>query len=287
MQPAGARLRVEGGMIGKAGKDRRAGRDGGQRGRPVLQRPGAAEIPEAGCDRTPGDRCAADALCPGLPAGAFQADPRGTPPRCRPPATATGGRSWPRSTAWTWPARCWRWSSEEEGFRLTGFIRPAALTRSNRKEITFFVNGRWVQDTPLTAALLQAYHTLLMVGRYPLAALFLEVPPEEVDVNVHPAKAEVRFRNPDKVFSFVQRSARRALLAYTPVPQVATQNLWGSAPSQPRTIDPTWSLAHDADRATGEQWMAEAGDRAEGNRQRPASRSRPNHPHSPKCRSCA
>jgi DNA mismatch repair ATPase MutL len=80
-----------------------------------------------------------------------------------------------------------------QGFRLTGYISPAALTRSNRKEITFFINGRWVQDTSLSAALLQAYHTLLMVGRYPMAALFLDLDPEEVDVNVHPAKAEVRF----------------------------------------------------------------------------------------------
>ncbi len=132
-----------------------------------------------------------------------------------------------------------------QSYKLSGFISPTALTRSNRKEITFFVNGRWVQDTPLNAALLQAYHTLLMVGRYPLAVLFLEVPPEEVDVNVHPAKAVVRFRNPDKAFSFVQRATRRALLAYAPVPQVAPQNLWGSAPSQPRMIDPTWSLAHE------------------------------------------
>ena len=134
--------------------------------------------------------------------------------------------------------------ADEDGFKLTGFISPTALTRSNRKEITFFVNGRWVQDTPLTSALLQAYHTLLMVGRYPLASIFIEVPPEEVDVNVHPAKAEVRFRSPDKVFSFVQRSTRRALLAYTPVPQLVPQNLWG-VPSPPGQIDPTWSLAHD------------------------------------------
>jgi DNA mismatch repair protein MutL len=135
--------------------------------------------------------------------------------------------------------------SDEEGFKLSGFISPVALTRSNRKEITFFINGRWVQDTPLTQALLQAYHTLLMVGRYPLAALFLEVPPEEVDVNVHPAKAEVRFRSPDKAFSFVQRSARRAILAYTPVPQIATQNLWGRSDDRPQTVDPAWSLAHE------------------------------------------
>jgi DNA mismatch repair protein MutL len=142
--------------------------------------------------------------------------------------------------------------AEEDGFKLSGFISPTALTRSNRKEITFFVNGRWVQDTPLNAALLQAYHTMLMVGRYPLAALFLEVPPEEVDVNVHPAKAEVRFRNSDKAFSFVQRATRRALLAYAPVPQVAPQNLWGSASSQPRTIDPAWSLSHEESNVEGQ-----------------------------------
>ena len=142
--------------------------------------------------------------------------------------------------------------SEEEGFKLTGYISPTALTRSNRKEITFFVNGRWVQDTPLTSALLQAYHTLLMVGRYPMATIFIEVPPEEVDVNVHPAKAEVRFRSPDKAFSFVQRSTRRALLAYTPIPQLAPQNLWGSS-SQPAQIDPSWSLAHDFDTETRNQ----------------------------------
>jgi DNA mismatch repair protein MutL len=141
---------------------------------------------------------------------------------------------------------------EEERFKLTGFISPVALTRSNRKEITFFINGRWVQDTPLTQALLQAYHTLLMVGRFPLAALFLEVPPEEVDVNVHPAKAEVRFRNPEKVFGFILRSARRTILAFTPVPQVAPQNLWGRTDERPqatddrRQVDTGWILGHAA-----------------------------------------
>ena len=63
---------------------------------------------------------------------------------------------------------------EDERTQVAGFISPVALTRSNRREMTFFVNGRWVQDASLSAALLQAYHTLLMVGRYPLAALFIQ-----------------------------------------------------------------------------------------------------------------
>lgn len=130
----------------------------------------------------------------------------------------------------------------DDGLSISGFISPTSLTRSNRKDITFFVNGRWVQDVALTTALMQAYHTLLMVGRYPMAAVFLEISPEEVDVNVHPQKAEIRFRNPDRVFSFVQRAIRRSLLAYTPVPQMPVQNLWGSARSSAAGLD--WSIAH-------------------------------------------
>ncbi len=134
----------------------------------------------------------------------------------------------------------------EDGLSLTGFISPISLTRSNRREITFFVNGRWVQEFSLTTALLQAYHTLLMVGRYPLTALFLEVAPEDVDVNVHPTKAEVRFKSQDKIFSFVQRSARKALLAYTPVASVSPQ-LWGSrnVPTERREVGIDWSIAHE------------------------------------------
>jgi DNA mismatch repair protein MutL len=136
---------------------------------------------------------------------------------------------------------------EEEDLKLTGYISPIAVTRSNRKEITFFINGRWVQDTPLTSALLRAYHTLLMVGRYPLVALLLVIPPEQVDVNVHPAKAQVRFRNPDKIFSFVQRSVRRTMLAYTPIPKISTQNLWGNIPAELERVDQGWIFGHSTE----------------------------------------
>jgi DNA mismatch repair protein MutL len=89
-----------------------------------------------------------------------------------------------------------------------------------------------------------------MVGRYPLTALYIEMNPEDVDVNVHPAKAEVRFREQEKIFSFVQRSVRKALLAYSPVPNVAPL-LWGttrttSVPPEPRSaVGLEWAIAHD------------------------------------------
>ncbi|HNT23260.1 MAG TPA: DNA mismatch repair endonuclease MutL [Anaerolineales bacterium] len=124
--------------------------------------------------------------------------------------------------------------SEEDGLRVTGFISPTSLTRSNRREIIFFVNGRPVQDASLSAALMQAYHTLLMVGRYPLAAMFLEIDPEAVDVNVHPTKAEVRFRSGDQVFRGVQRAVRRALLAHNPLPEVSPGFAWSSAAASTR-----------------------------------------------------
>ena len=134
---------------------------------------------------------------------------------------------------------------EEDRISMSGYISPASLTRSNRREITFFVNGRWIQDAALSSALLQAYHTLLMVGRYPIAILFINLPPEEVDVNVHPAKAEVRFRDSDYMFNQVQRGVKRALLAYSPV---APLNLptWPDRFSQPKIIDPAWDMASDS-----------------------------------------
>ncbi|HEY5728711.1 MAG TPA: DNA mismatch repair endonuclease MutL [Anaerolineales bacterium] len=150
--------------------------------------------------------------------------------------------------------------AEEEGYRLTGFISPTSLTRSNRKEITFFINGRWVHEVSLNTALLQAYHTMLMVGRYPMSALFLEIDPQAVDVNVHPAKAEVRFRDQDKIFSFVQRSTRKALLAYSPVPNVAP-SLWGTTRTVPSesssSVGLDWAIGHDEVVGSG-KWEGES-----------------------------
>jgi len=127
---------------------------------------------------------------------------------------------------------------EERNLKLEGYISSLALTRSNRRDIIMFVNGRWVQDPMLTSAVIRAYNTMLMVGRYPVAVLFINIPPELVDVNVHPAKAEVRFRDQDAVFSGVQRAIRRGLLAFTPIPDLNATRLWGR--SLPETEGPVW-----------------------------------------------
>ncbi len=109
---------------------------------------------------------------------------------------------------------------EEDGLYVYGFISPVGLTRSNRKEMNYFVNGRWVQDVALNSSVQRAYQTLIMVGRFPLVALFITLDAEDVDVNVHPAKAEVRFRNPEKVIGGVHRAVRRGLVTQSPVPEL-------------------------------------------------------------------
>ncbi len=111
---------------------------------------------------------------------------------------------------------------------VSGYVGMPSLNRSNRGHITLFVNGRWVQDSSLTYAVVQAYHTMLMKGRYPVAVLMVDLPPEEVDVNVHPTKAEVRFRRQNAVFSAVQRAVRRTLVEQAPPPALSTSAAWGS-----------------------------------------------------------
>ena len=113
-------------------------------------------------------------------------------------------------------------TSDDGSVQVAGYASAPSLHRSNRKEITLFVNGRWVQDQRLTYAVIQAYHTLLMTKRYPLAVLKVELPAEDVDVNVHPAKTQVRFRDGDAVFRAVQRAVRRVLVDHAPVPEIQT-----------------------------------------------------------------
>jgi DNA mismatch repair protein MutL len=160
-----------------------------------------------------------------------------------------------------------RTTSGDSSIVVSGFAALPTLDHGNRSKITLFVNGRPVQDTKLTYAVIQAYHTLLMTGRYPIAVILVQVPSEDVDVNAHPAKAEVRFRDADGVFSAVQRAVRRALLENMAPPEPpsvlgrtngdgrTTTNDDGRITDERRTADDNRSsFAHQSPLSGSETW---------------------------------
>jgi DNA mismatch repair protein MutL len=104
---------------------------------------------------------------------------------------------------------------------LRGVVAHPAMHRASRQYIGLYVNRRWVRNRALTFAVEDAYQGMLPAGRHPLAVLDLRVPPEEVDVNVHPTKAEVRLRRERELFAVIQRTVRRALSDRVPVPTPA------------------------------------------------------------------
>ena len=105
----------------------------------------------------------------------------------------------------------------DSGYVVNGFVGNPGLHRANRTYMTFFVNRRWIQSRMLTFALEEAYHGLLPERRYPLAIVNISLPFEDVDVNSHPAKREVRFHQDGKVYSALQRAVRSCLVASSPV----------------------------------------------------------------------
>jgi DNA mismatch repair protein MutL len=103
-------------------------------------------------------------------------------------------------------------------FRLNGFFSRPQVQKANRNSIFVFVNGRLIRDRLILHALGAAYHNLMPPSAYPFALLFLECDAEEVDVNVHPSKTEVRFRHGSFVHDFVRDTLRERLMATRPAP---------------------------------------------------------------------
>jgi DNA mismatch repair protein MutL len=104
--------------------------------------------------------------------------------------------------------------------KVTGMVGAPELGRASRDFLSFFVNRRWVSHRLLSYAVEEAYSGLLMTGRHPVAVIDIRLLPGEVDVNIHPAKSEVKFRNDGDVFRSVQRAVRRSLVAQSPVPRI-------------------------------------------------------------------
>lgn len=104
--------------------------------------------------------------------------------------------------------------------RVSGWVADPKCDRGNAKLQYLFVNGRWFRDRSLGHALQEAYRGLLMTGRYAVAFLFLDVPPAGVDVNVHPQKHEVRFREQSSVYALVRSAVKARLLKANLIPQL-------------------------------------------------------------------
>ena len=104
--------------------------------------------------------------------------------------------------------------------RLTGFVCDPATDRGNAQLQYLFVNGRWFRDRSIQHALQEAYRGLLMTGRYAVGFLYLTVPPDAVDVNVHPTKSEVRFRDNAAMYSLVRGAVKQRLLKENFIPSL-------------------------------------------------------------------
>ncbi len=125
----------------------------------------------------------------------------------------------------------WRQKTEEEEarpsapgeMRVHGFVSKPEIQKLNRNSIYVFVNGRLIRDRLVQHAITEAYRNIIPPSVFPVVLLFLEIPNEEVDVNVHPSKTEVRFRQQSVMHDFVRDSIRAALMKARPVPQFATE----------------------------------------------------------------
>jgi DNA mismatch repair protein MutL len=124
---------------------------------------------------------------------------------------------------------------------VNGMVGAPTLNRAGRDSLNFFVNRRVISSRLLTRAVEEAYQGLLMQGRHPIAIINISIPPSEVDVNIHPTKAEVKFQNERVIFATVQKAVRSTLVATAPVPKIEevmkpytggapvnTQSLWST-----------------------------------------------------------
>ena len=134
----------------------------------------------------------------------------------------------------------WNSGKASSSPRITGMISSPAISRSNRNYLSFFVNRRWISSRTLAWAVEEAYHGLLMQGRHPVAIVNISLPPNEVDVNIHPTKAEVKFQNERAVFSAVQRAVRATLIELAPVPKIEEVATTYRAPPTP--TQELWAL---------------------------------------------
>lgn len=122
-----------------------------------------------------------------------------------------------------------------ENITITGFVSPPAVNRANRSAFSLFVNRRYVQSKTGSNAVLEAYRTLLPIHRFPIVILNIALPPDSVDVNIHPAKTEVRFHAAAGVFTHLLAAVRSALSGASLIPSVSQLIRKSNSPSLHQT----------------------------------------------------
>jgi len=140
----------------------------------------------------------------------------------------------------------WEGGAATSSLLVAGMIGSPAVSRSSRSYLSFFVNRRWISSRLLAWAVEEAYQGLLMRGKHPVAIINISLPPDEVDVNMHPAKTEVKFQNERAVFSAVQRAVRRTLIEQAPVPKIEEVAALYRAPSGPGQVLRTSPVGGDS-----------------------------------------
>ncbi len=140
----------------------------------------------------------------------------------------------------------WEGEGATSSLVVTGMVGSPAISRSSRDFLSFFVNRRWISSRLLGWAVEEAYHGLIMQGKHPVAIINLSLPAREVDVNIHPSKTEVKFRDERLIFSAVQKAVRRALVDLAPVPRIEEVAVAYGAP--PRPAQPLWTSVETSHR---------------------------------------
>ncbi len=120
---------------------------------------------------------------------------------------------------------------------VTGYTSLPACYKSTRQHMSFFVNHRWVLSRMLSYAVEEAYHSLLLTGRHPIAVVNIAIDPTQIDVNVHPAKTEIRFLKERRVYAAILRAIRGAVLAEATVPTWSGQNARREEPARSANAD--------------------------------------------------
>lgn len=174
-------------------------------------------------------------------------------------------------------------NSGKEGLSLSGFIGEPALARGNRGSEYYFVNGRYVTDRFIAKAIEDAYKARLMRREFPFAVLLLRIDESEVDVNVHPSKMQLRFKNPQRVYDFVCDSVKAAFSGREVIPDISLGEnnplrAETSGNLSPRDKDETYAYKSNIKRSAdsaGEEIFGRRGAGSPAMEEEPASMAKP------------